>query len=233
VKTSSPKNLLVVEDEPLVCRSLLTKLTRDGYNVELVHDGQEALARALDSCFDLMVLDVTLPGLDGFEVIRQLRAASLELPVLILTAHGDATSRVRGLDTGADDYMTKPFDFDELTARIRALLRRSDARRPVSVARGLRPFGRFLVDLGRRTLECDKKAVPLAGKEFELLRYLIEHPHRPLSRQELLRAVWSSTATSTRTVDVHIAWLRRKLEDSPENPRHILTVHGVGYQFAP
>ncbi|MGB9604935.1 MAG: response regulator transcription factor, partial [Bryobacteraceae bacterium] len=194
-------------------------------------DGEQGLAKASAGGFDLIILDVMLPRLSGFEVCRRLRQAGVETPILMLTARSQVVDKVVGLKTGADDYVTKPFDMMELLARIEALLRRAPARtaKPADSYR----FGAVQVDFRRAEVSRDGRPVNLSAREFALLRYLIEHRGAVLSREELLEKVWGyEPGTTTRTVDVHIAWLRQKLEENPKYPQFILTVRGLGYKFA-
>jgi two-component system, OmpR family, alkaline phosphatase synthesis response regulator PhoP len=221
-------HILLVEDDPGLLFTLTHRLDNEGYRVDTARDGAEGLGRALAVRFDLVILDVMLPGRSGFEVCRELRQEGVRSPVLMLTARGQVADRVQGLKLGADDYLTKPFEMAELLARVEARLRRAW---PAAAARVHR-FADVEVDL--RTAEVRRAGVPveLSAKEFQLLRYFVEHAGATLSRNELLDQVWGYDAMpTTRTVDVHVAWLRRKLEASPRRPRHILTRHGLGYQF--
>jgi two-component system alkaline phosphatase synthesis response regulator PhoP len=221
--------LLLVEDEPSLALLLSDRLEREGYSVLSVDNGNSAIANALRVPFDVVVLDVMIPGRNGFEVCRELRAQGSNVPILMLTARGEVRDRVTGLKTGADDYLTKPFDTTELLARIEALLRRS--RRTPSTG-ALHQFGSVLVNTRRREVSRDGEMVTLSAKEYQLLCYLLERPDVVVSRDELLEQVWGYRAsTNTRTVDVHLAQLRSKLEEDPKQPRHLLTVHGSGYKF--
>jgi two-component system alkaline phosphatase synthesis response regulator PhoP len=223
--------VLLVEDEPGLQMVLTDRLTSEGYTVETASDGDEGLARASGEPFDLILLDVMLPRRDGFDVAKTLRRQGVQTPILMLTAKGQVVDRVVGLKLGADDYLTKPFEMIELLARMEALLRRAPAAAGVTLERYA--FGDVVVDV--RKAEVTKGGVPLelSAKEFHLLRYLIEHRGAAISREELLQQVWGYQATpSTRTVDVHVAWLRQKLEPNVRIPQHILTVHGLGYKFA-
>ncbi|HOL71274.1 MAG TPA: response regulator transcription factor [Bryobacteraceae bacterium] len=223
--------VLLVEDEPGLVMALSDLLTSEGYTVETATDGDTAAAKAASEPFDIIVLDVMLPGKSGFDVCRELRQQGKDVAVLMLTARTQVADRVAGLKLGADDYLTKPFEPPELLARIEALLRRvKNNRTPVSRFQ----FGDVEVDFDKG--EATKGGVPvsLAGKELELLRWLINNRGKVVSRNELLEGVWEyQPGVSSRTVDVHIAWLRQKLEDNPQNPRHIHTVRGVGYRFSP
>jgi two-component system alkaline phosphatase synthesis response regulator PhoP len=221
--------ILLVEDEPGLVLTLTDRLLAEGYDVTSVGDGVSAVERAAREPFDLLILDVMLPRKNGFDACRDLRRRGVETPVLMLTARGQVADRVVGLKLGADDYLTKPFDMAELLARVEARLRRPSAPGP-STQRYR--FGDVEVDFERA--EATRAGAPLAlsAKEFQLLRYFVEHRGLVLSRHELLDRVWGYDAViSTRTVDVHVAWLRRKVEVSARRPRHIVTVHGMGYKF--
>ncbi len=222
--------ILLVEDEPGLVLTLADRLASEGYAVESATDGEQGLARASQGGFDLIILDVMLPLLSGYEVCRRLRHAGVETPILMLTARSQVVDKVVGLKTGADDYLTKPFDVMELLARIEALLRRVPSRNP-KPAHSYR-FGAVEVDFRRAEVAKGGHPVNLSAREFALLRFLIEHRGAALSREELLQKVWGyEPGTTTRTVDVHIAWLRQKLEDNPKHPQYILTVRGLGYKF--
>ncbi len=224
--------VLLVEDEPGLVIALSDLLAAEGYTVETATDGDTAAARAANEPFDLIILDVMLPGKNGFEVCRELRQQGKDVAVLMLTARTQVMDRVAGLKLGADDYLTKPFEPPELLARIEALLRRvnQDNRTPVVRFQ----FADVEVDFDKGEVQKGGAAVSLAGKELELLRCLIDHRGKVVSRDELLEGVWEyQPGVSSRTIDVHIAWLRQKLEDNPQNPKHIHTVRGVGYRFSP
>lgn len=224
--------ILIIEDEPGLVMTLADMLTAEGYEVEAAQDGPGGLRRALEGRHDLIILDVMLPGMNGFEVCRQLRREGRDTPVLMLTARGQVADRVVGLKLGADDYLAKPFAPEELAARIEALLRR--ARKEPYAPLGRFEFGDVAVDFEHGVATKAGQPVQLAGKELQLLRYLVERRGQTVSREELLRSVWEySSGVTSRTVDVHIAWLRQKLEDSPQSPRWIQTVRGVGYRFVP
>ena len=225
------QSILVVEDEPGLVITLRDRLRSEGYGVETARDGKEALERTRQDYFDLIILDIMLPGRNGLDVCRDLRSSGINTPILMLTARSQTVDKVLGLRTGADDYMTKPFDMLELLARIEALFRRalSVASSSPTVCR----FGPVRVDLERTEVLRDGKPVALSAMEFQLLRYLIAHRGITLSRAELLKEVWGySGRPTTRTVDVHVAWLRQKLENDPKQPQFIRTVHGLGYKFA-
>jgi two-component system, OmpR family, alkaline phosphatase synthesis response regulator PhoP len=223
--------VLLVEDEPGLQLTLSDRLVAEGYRVETAADGDTAIRRGAGEPFDVIVLDVMLPGRDGFEVAKTLRQQGVMTPILMLTARTQVIDRVLGLKLGADDYLTKPFDTMELLARLEALLRRAPSSSGVALERY--QFGGVIVDVRRAEVTREGQQLDLSAKEFQLLRYFIEHRGSTLSREALLQDVWGYTAMpSTRTVDVHVAWLRQKLELNPRVPQFILTVHGMGYKFA-
>lgn len=228
----SEKRLLLVEDEPGLQLALSDRLTAEGYSVETAGDGNIAVTRATGEPFDVIVLDVMLPGRDGFDVAKTIRAQGIQTPILMLTARTQVVDRVVGLKLGADDYLTKPFETIELLARIEALLRRAPSG-PSGVSLERYQFGDITVDVRKAEVMQKGQELDLSAKEFQLLKYFIEHRGATVSRDELLQEVWGYNAMpSTRTVDVHVAWLRQKLEPNPRVPRYILTVHGMGYKFA-
>jgi two-component system alkaline phosphatase synthesis response regulator PhoP len=225
------RNILLVEDEPGLVLALGDRLRNEGYRVDAAFNGIEAQDRIARNRVDLVILDLMLPGKDGLDVCRELRQRGLSTPILMLTARSQTTDKVLGLKIGADDYLTKPFEMLELLARVEALLRR--VPRPSAVSSDVFDFGPLQVDPLHREVVRDGKPVALSAKEFQLLQYLIERRGVALSREELLKEVWGYTAVpSTRTVDVHVSWLRQKVETDPKQPRLIMTVHGVGYKFA-
>ena len=221
--------LLLVEDEPGLVMTLTDRLLAEGYEVESVGEAPAALERASGGGYDAILLDVMLPGGNGFDVCRSLRQRGVQTPILMLTARGQVVDRVVGLKLGADDYLVKPFEMAELLARIEALLRRAPA--PASSPDGYR-FGDVTIDFRRAEVTKAGRRVDLSAREFKLLRYFVEHRGAALSRDELLNEVWGyNSMPSTRTVDVHVAWLRQKLETNPRHPEYLLTVHGLGYKF--
>jgi two-component system alkaline phosphatase synthesis response regulator PhoP len=223
--------ILLVEDEPGLVLTLSDLLRAEGYTVKSAIDGPTGLAKALHESFDLIVLDVMLPGKSGLEVCRELRQRGKDTAVLMLTAKTQLISRVVGLKLGADDYLTKPFEPPELLARIEALLRRVTKEKLTPVVRF--QFGNVDVDFEKGDVRKHGVPVGLAAKELELLRYLIDRRGKVVSRDELLEGVWEyQPGVSSRTIDVHVAWLRQKLEDNPQTPTHIHTVRGVGYRFS-
>jgi two-component system alkaline phosphatase synthesis response regulator PhoP len=224
------KRLLLVEDEPGLVLTLTDRLSREGYAVETSADGESGLERAATSAFDLLLLDVMLPRLNGLDVLRELRRRGTETPVIVLTARGQVVDKVVGLKLGADDYVTKPFEMMELLARIEAKLRRAPA--PARTADAYQ-FGAVSIDFRKAEVTKDGQPLELAAREFQLLRCFIAQRGATLTREELLNEVWCyNSMPSTRTVDVHVAWLRQKLEPVPKHPQFILTVHGLGYKFA-
>ena len=222
--------LLLIEDETSLRAALVPMLKDAGYHVQSAADGTSGLDRALTETFDLILLDIMLPGIDGFSICREIRKRGSAVPVLMLTARGTVDDRIRALDGGADDYLVKPFSGPELLARIRALLRRAapDARPPTSLR-----LGDVEIDFQQLTCHRGQSATALTAREFRILEVLAAAQGRPVSREEFLDKAWDYNAfPSTRTVDNQILTLRQKLETDPANPRHILTVHGVGYRLA-
>jgi two-component system, OmpR family, alkaline phosphatase synthesis response regulator PhoP len=227
----SPR-ILLVEDEPGLSLTLSDLLANEGYQVETAMDGVTGLDRAVNGAFDLVVLDLMLPRMNGLDVCRELRRRGNDVAILMLTAKSQLTDRVVGLKLGGDDYLTKPFEPPELLARIEALLRRTKKENLAPLASFA--FDNIAIDFNRNQVTRAGMPVALAAKELELLRFLIERRGQVVSREELLEGVWEyQPGVSSRTIDVHVAWLRQKLEDNPQSPRHIHTVRGVGYRFAP
>jgi two-component system alkaline phosphatase synthesis response regulator PhoP len=225
------KRILLVEDEPGLVLTLTDRLVSEGFAVETARDGEAGLSRAASESFDLIILDVMLPRKNGFDVCRDLRQQGVQTPVIMLTARGQVVDKVVGLKLGADDYVTKPFETMELLARIEALLRRAPAQ-AAAPSPDTYQFGPVQVDFRKAEVTRDGRPTELSAREFQLLRYFIEHRGNAVSRDELLNEVWGYNAMpSTRTVDVHVAWLRQKLEPNPRHPQYILTVHGLGYKF--
>jgi two-component system alkaline phosphatase synthesis response regulator PhoP len=224
------KRILIVEDLADLALVLRDRLQGEGYDVETVDTGEEALHITDRGAYDLVLLDVMLPGMNGFDVCRELRRRSRNIPILMLTARSETVDKIVGLRLGADDYVTKPFDFGELMARLEALMRRtSQAFKPSE--RHLQ-FGDVTVDLLGAEVCRGGRRLDLTAREFLLLRYLIENRGTVQSRDTLMKAVWNYDAElTTRTLDVHIAWLRQKLEQEPSRPRYIVTVRGLGYKF--
>jgi two-component system alkaline phosphatase synthesis response regulator PhoP len=224
--------ILLIEDEPGLVMTISDLLSAEGYEVESAGDGEAGLAKASSGGFDAIVLDVMLPKKSGFDVCRELRQKGIDTAVLMLTAKTQIVDRVVGLKLGADDYLTKPFDPAELLARIEALLRRvqKEHRVPVRTFR----FEDVEVNFERAEVRKAGQRVNLAAKELQLLRYLIDNRERVVPREEILQKVWEyNSEVSSRTIDVHVAWLRQKLEENPQMPRHIQTIRGKGYRFTP
>jgi DNA-binding response OmpR family regulator len=235
------ERIVVVEDDTGLREALAYSLTREGYDVVAAADGPTALDLVHDQAPDVMILDVMLPGMDGFEVCQTLRTElEMNIPVLMLTARTDTIDKVKGLEVGADDYLTKPFNMWELKARVKALIRRMQMIRDeleaeqISNGSGRKRmrFENLVIDESRREVMRDGEPLSLKPKEYELLVYLARHNGIALSRDQILQEVWGwDYDGGTRTVDVHIRWLREKIEDMPSNPAHIITVRGLGYRF--
>ncbi|MEX1158877.1 MAG: response regulator transcription factor [Thermomicrobiales bacterium] len=224
------ESIVVVEDETDLADALRFNLERQGYRVTVLHDGHDAVREIERTAPDLIILDVMLPGLDGFEVCRRVRMRS-STPILMLTARGEEVDRVLGLEIGADDYLTKPFSLRELQARVRALLRRS-ATRDLNERREQRQSGNLRVAPGERRAWVDEVELRLRPQEFDLLAFLLRNPSLALTRQQILDGAWGSDfAGDERTVDVHVKALREAIEDDPREPERIVTVRGVGYRF--
>jgi two-component system alkaline phosphatase synthesis response regulator PhoP len=225
----SPRRVLLIEDEPGLVLTLTDRLKSEGYDVHAASDGPGGLDRATRERWDVILLDVMLPGANGFDVCRDLRQRGVGTPVIMLTARGQIVDKVLGLKLGADDYVTKPFEMLELVARIEVQLRRrtTDGSAPTEYR-----FGDVLVNFRKAEVARGGRPVELSAREFLLLKYFIEHREATLSRDELLNEVWGyHSMPSTRTVDVHVAWLRQKIEPNPRQPQYVLTVHGLGYKF--
>jgi len=227
----SDARILFVEDEVNLRRTVTDLLKSDGYTVQSSADGLEAEQLAMSQPFDLIILDVMLPSRTGFDVCRHLRKNGVNTPILMLTARSELNNKVQGFKSGSDDYLTKPFETPELQARVEALLRRSSPTpRPELKSY---EFDAIRVDFVKATVTKNGKTTALGERESRLLRYFIERKGTVLSRDQLLQEVWGyKSIPLTRTVDVHVAWLRQKIEDDPKNPRHIVTVHGQGYRFS-
>ncbi len=221
--------ILIVEDEPNMVAGLRDNFEYEGYQVITATDGVEGLERALADSPDLVVLDVMMPRMSGLDVCKRLKARRPSIPVIMLTARGQEVDKVVGLELGADDYVTKPFSIRELLARVKAVLRRAHT---VPREQERFSFADIEIDLRTHQVRRSGKAVEFSSREFELLKYFLCHPGETVSRDRLLDEVWGyNRYPTTRTVDVHIVRLRQKLEPNPEEPRFILTVHGVGYKF--
>jgi DNA-binding response OmpR family regulator len=230
-----PRRILVIEDDKDIAHLVEIHLKDTGYKVTLAHDGDVGLDRALSNPYDLIILDLMLPGVDGLEICRRVRAASAYTPMLVLSSRSSELDRVLGLEMGADDYLTKPFSIPELLARVKALLRRMEAlksaasRAPQKMIRA----GDLLIDIEKREVTIRGNPVPLTAKEFDLLLHFANHPGRVYTRMELLNLVWGYGYEGyEHTVNSHINRLRAKIEKDPAKPGHILTVWGIGYKFS-
>jgi DNA-binding response OmpR family regulator len=225
----APREVLVVEDEPQMRALLTDNLEFEGYHVTAVESAEEAVGEVARGPVSLVLLDLMLPGMSGFALCERLRTEGARVPIIILTARTHEQDRIRGLDLGADDYVSKPFSVRELMARVRAQVRRDDWR---SDKGSEFTFGEVTVNVRQRLVTRKGRHVPLSAREFELLRYLVAHRNEVVSREQLLRDVWGYHQLSvTRTVDNYVAKLRNQLEPRPHEPRYILTVHGSGYQL--
>ena len=226
--------ILIVEDEHAVARGIQYALQQEGYEVAIARSGEEGLDIATHQAPDLVVLDVRLPGMDGFEVLRRLRASGAKMPVLVLTARDDEVDKVIGLELGADDYLTKPFGLRELMSRIKALLRRSYGDLADAAGGRVIRHGDLLIDLERRRVQRGNRRIGLTATEFEILRHLASRPGRVFTRRELLELLrdYEALDQDEKTINVHVSHLRDKIEDDPSVPQFVLTVRGAGYQFA-
>jgi len=238
---SMDRRILVVEDQRDIAELIALHLRDLGHRVDCVHDGAAGYEAARSLRYDLIVLDVMLPGRDGLDIVRGLRIDKVTTPVLMLTARSTELDRVLGLELGADDYLTKPFSIPELQARVRAMLRRLDMHAPAAADAGVGAAsaaerieaGDLLIDVASREVRLSGRPIPLTAKEFDLLAHFARHPGRAFTRMQLLDAVWGTTFEGyEHTVNTHINRLRAKIEVDPANPRRVLTVRGVGYRFA-
>jgi len=222
--------ILIVEDEAALATTLKDRLKKEGYTVSVARDGNSGMEMATREPFDLLILDLMLPGQNGLSICQKVRQLGSNAPILMLTARRQTMDKVIGLRTGADDYLTKPFKMAELLARVDALLRRAG---PGKIASPVRyQFGDLQIDIRSTEVTRGGRPIALSAMEFQLLRYFVEHRGATLSREELLREVWGyGGLPSTRTVDVHVAWVRQKIEPDPKNPQLILTIVGLGYKF--
>jgi two-component system alkaline phosphatase synthesis response regulator PhoP len=228
----SKKRILLIEDEKGLVLTLTDRLTSEGYTVTHAGDGEKGEKLATEGHFDVILLDVMLPKKNGFDIIRDLRKNGITTPVLMLTARGQLNEKVIGLKLGADDYLTKPFEMLELLARIESLLRRPSSVIVPTLELASFSFGPFKIDFSKMEIRKKGKLIGLSAREFQLLKYFIEHRGTVLSRETILNEVWGYDAMpTTRTVDTHITWLRQKLEENPKFSKYILTVHGFGYKF--
>lgn len=223
--------ILIIEDDISILRGLKDNLTFEGYQVKISTDGLEGFNLALENPVDLLLLDIMLPGLNGYEICRKLKKEKPDLPIIMITARGSEMDTIAGLDIGADDYISKPFSIPELLARVRAVLRRSSE---VTHDIETYAFGNVSMDFKKFHTSVDHKTVNLSSREYAIMQYLIAHEHEVVHRHDLLEKVWGfDKAPTTRTVDNYILELRKKLEHDPSNPKHILTIRGAGYKFMP
>jgi DNA-binding response OmpR family regulator len=222
-------HILIVEDEAQMRLGLKDNLEFEGYEVDTAEDGEEGLAKILNNVYDLILLDVMLPKISGFDVCKKARAQGIESSILMLTAKGEEIDKVLGLELGADDYITKPFSLRELLARIKAVLRRT----PASYAKDKKiKMGQLQINFTSYEALADNESVSLSHKEFEILKYFWQHENETVSREKLLEEIWGyGNSTTTRTVDNFILRLRQKIEQDAANPKHIITVHGIGYKY--
>ena len=226
---STPPRVLLIEDESALTRTLGDLLRSQGYEVEMRSDGREGLEAGATEAFDLILLDLMLPSMNGFDVCRNLRGRGVDTPVLMLTARSEVANKIAGFKAGADDYPTKPFDTEEFEARMEALLRRTSRK---VTDKWWYEFGDVKVDFRKGRVVRNDRVIDLFDQECRLLHYFVEHRLQVLSRDTLLTEVWDYKAVPmTRTVDVHVVWLRQKVEADPKNPQFIVTVHGKGYRF--
>ena len=222
--------ILIVEDEPSMRQGLKDNLEFEGYEVDLAEDGQLGLQKILEEEYNLIVLDVMLPKMSGFDVCKKAREKGITTPIIMLTAKGEEIDKVVGLELGADDYITKPFSLRELLARIKVVLRRGEGKMTGDKEKIL--IGKLKVDFASYNAYADNQPVPMTHREFEIIKYLWQHQNQTVSRDKLLEDVWGyEEYPTTRTVDNFILKLRQKIENDPAHPRHILTVHGIGYKF--
>lgn len=230
--STSNRRVLVVDDDPALSDVVGRYLNRDGFDVDYASDGKAGLSRALETLPDIVVLDLMLPGMDGLDVCRELRRVA-PIPVVMLTAMGEENDRIAGLDIGADDYVTKPFSPRELSARVKAVLRRAVAGEVAASGTRTLSGGGVEVDVVAHQVWRDGKPLTLTSKEFDLLVHFMTNPGRAYRREELLEAVWGWSFGDTSTVTVHVRRLREKVEVDPSSPKHLVTVRGVGYRFQP
>jgi DNA-binding response OmpR family regulator len=228
--------ILIIEDDPQIVELLALHLTDAGFDIEPAATGSEGLNKALENEYTLIILDLMLPGMDGFDVCKKIRESQKQLPILILSAKSEELDRVLGLELGADDYLTKPFSIRELLARVKAILRRvkaSDQIATSAVQKEKLSFGEIVIDLDKRSVFCSGEGIELTAKEYDLLVVFARHPGRAFNRQQLLDQVWGYQYEGYHhTVNSHINRLRRKIEVDPANPQYIKTVWGFGYRFA-
>lgn len=233
ILAANMKSILLVEDDPDIADLLDLHLADQGYTVDVVSDGNEGLERALSESYALVILDIMLPGMDGFDICRKIRAEKRSLPILMLTAKSEEIDKVLGLELGADDYITKPFSIREVLARVKAIFRRIEFDQADAQPSGRIDVGELVVDPEKRKVTLEGDPVELTNKEFDLLLLFVQHPGKAYSRQELLDEVWGYQYSGySHTVNTHINRLRNKIEADPSSPRYVKTVWGVGYRFA-
>jgi DNA-binding response OmpR family regulator len=220
--------ILIVEDEPNMRLGLKDNLEYEGYEVELAEDGEEGEKKIFGNHYDLILLDVMLPKISGFDLCKKVRKQNISTPIILLTAKGEEVDKVLGLELGADDYITKPFSLRELIARIKAVLRRTEN---ISAIDSIVKIGKLDVQFESYTAVDDGAEVQMSHKEFELIKYLYEHKNQTVARDDLLKNVWQDIYTTSRTIDNFIVKLRQKIEHDPNNPKIIITVHGIGYKL--
>ena len=225
------KTILIIEDDVSILRGLKDNLSFEGYNVLTSADGQEGLQMAIDNQIDILLLDIMLPGINGYDICRRLKEEKPDLPIIMITARGTEMDKVAGLDIGADDYITKPFSIPELLARVRAVFRRTQAESK-EIEQYI--FGNVSLDFKKFQAIVNDKEIKLSTREFAIIKYLIEHEGEVIHRHDLLDKVWGYDVTpSTRTVDNYMLDLRKKFEKDPTNPRYIISIRGAGYKFEP
>ena len=225
-------HILVIEDEPEMQRGLRDNLEFEGYSVLAVGDGKKGLETILAKKFDLILLDVMLPGISGFDICKKIREEGITTPVILLTAKGEEVDKVLGLEFGADDYITKPFSLRELLARVKAVLRRTPSEK-ISAVKKI-TIGLLEIDIENYTALKKGKSIAMTSKEFEIIRYLWQHQQQVISRDDLLKHVWGyDESISSRTVDNFVVKLRKNIEKDPSHPKHIVTIHGTGYKLIP
>jgi DNA-binding response OmpR family regulator len=225
------KTILVVEDDVSILRGLLDNLKIEGYNVLSATNGKLGLNMALEELPDMIILDIMLPGLNGYDICRKVKAKKPEMPIIMLTARGKEVDKIAGLDLGADDYVTKPFSLPELMARIRAVFRRYNK---TQMSPDRYTFGNVVIDFKKYKAFVSEEEINLCSREFAIIKYLVEHAEEVVNRYDLLEEVWGyESVPTTRTVDNYILNLRKKFEEKPSNPKHIISVRGAGYKFVP
>jgi len=222
------QRILIVEDEPNMRMGLKDNLEFEGYEVATAADGEEGLSLIVNNLFDLIILDVMMPKISGFDVCKRVREKGIRTPIILLTAKGEEIDKIVGLELGADDYITKPFSLRELLARIKAILRRVESH---SVQTSVVHIGKLEINFSTYNAFEEGTNVPMSHKEFELLKYLCEHKNQTVSRDEVLKNVWQQEATTTRTIDNFVVKLRQKIEVNANDPKIIITVHGIGYKL--